>query len=305
MANSFASAQPGTPIQVRLCNVGTSESVLKKGSVIGYSTVYEGPVVAMVEEKPQPLPGKAPPSIAEVVLEDAPKKLHTKIPKILDKRKTMWYGTVGFLHATVHRMDTEDGTAPIQQAPDRTGLRKREIITHCVNAMHKEDVIRRRHSVWSSPVVVVPKKNGEPRFCVDYRRLNAITRKEACHIPRVEDCLDSLGEAQFFWTLDCTAGYLQVPLLAEDREKTAFTCHDGLFEWLVMPFLLTNAPATFQRALDVILSGLKWKMCLVYLEDAIVFSKTAEDHIHHQDTVLTLLRKAGVTLNLERYSFFK
>eukprot|EP00170_Pyropia_yezoensis_P001936 contig_8302_g1940 len=168
----------------------------------------------------------------------------------------MWDGKLGSIHATVHRIETDDKALPIHMAPYRTGLRKREIITDCVNAMLKQDVIRPSRSDWSSPVVVVPKKNGKPRFCVDYRRLNAITKKDTYPIPRMDDCLDSLGEAQFFSTLDCTAGYWQVPLRKEDQEKTAFACHDGLFEWVVMPFGLTNAPATFQRAHDIILSGL-------------------------------------------------
>jgi len=131
--------------------------------------------------------------------------------------------------------------------------------------MLKQKVIQPSHSESSSPVVVVPKKNGKPRFCVNYRRLNSVTKKDTYPIPRMDDCLDSLGEAQFFSTLDCTAGYWQVPLNKEDQEKTAFTSHDGLFEWLVMPFGLTNAPATFQRALDVILSGLKWQMSVVLI----------------------------------------
>lgn len=154
-------------------------------------------------------------------------------------------------------------------------------------------------------MVVVPKKNGKPPFCVDYRRLNAITKKDTYPIPRMDDCLDSLGEALFFSTLDCTAGYWQIPLNAEDREKTAFTSHMGLFEWLVMPFRLTNAPATFQLALDIILSGLKRQSCLFYLDDVIVFSKTAEDHVRHLDTILTRLHSAGVKLNLTKCSFFK
>lgn len=305
LANGLASSSPGVPFQVKLCNVGTATRHLKKGTVIGFAEVYSGPVIALVDEKPQPPAAKPPPSIEDVDLTDAPKNLHARIRKMLDKHKIMWDGKLGSIHATVHRIETDDNTLPIHMAPYRTGLRKREIITDCVNAMLKQDVIRPSRSDWSSPVVVVPKKNGKPRFCVDYRRLNAITKKDTYPIPRMDDCLDSLGEAQFFSTLDCTAGYWQVPLRKEDQEKTAFACHDGLFEWVVMPFGLTNAPATFQRALDIILSGLKWQMCLVYLDDVIVFSKTAEDHVRHLDLVLTRLRKAGVTLNLEKCAFFK
>jgi len=120
----------------------------------------------------------------------------------------------------------------------------------------------------------------------------------------MEDCLDSLGDAQVFPSLDCTAGYLQVPLRKEDQEKTAFTTHCGTYHWLLMPFGLTNAPATFQRALDLFLSGLKWQICLVYLDDVIIFSANADQHVKDVDMVLHRMREAGVTLNLEKCTWF-
>jgi len=170
--------------------------------------------------------------------------------------------------------------------------------------MLKLNVIAPSHGAWASPVVIVPKKNGKARFCVDYRRLNNITKKDAHPLPRMEDCLDSLGDAQVFTSLDCTAGYWQVPLRKEDQEKTALTTHCGVNHWLSMPFGLTNAPATFQRALDIILSGLKWQICLVYLDDIIIFSANAEHYVKDVDTVLHRLREAGVTLNLEKCAWF-
>jgi len=130
--------------------------------------------------------------------------------------------------------------------------------------MLKLNFIAPSHSAWASPVLIVPKKNGKARFCVDYRQLNNITKKGAYPLPRMEDCLDLLGDAQVFTSLDCTAGYWQVPVRKDDQEKTAFTTHCGIYHWLSMPFGLTNAPATFQRALDIILSGFKWQICLVY-----------------------------------------
>jgi len=153
-------------------------------------------------------------------------------------------------------------------------------------------------------VVIVPKKNGKARFCVDYRRLNNITKKDAYPLPRMEDFLDSLGDAQVFTSLDYIAGYWQVPLRKEDQEKTSFTTHCGTYHWLSLPFGLTNAPATFQRALDIILSGLKWQICLVYLDDVIIFSSNAEQHVKDVETVLHCLSEAGVTLNLEKCTWF-
>jgi len=153
-------------------------------------------------------------------------------------------------------------------------------------------------------VVHVPKKNGKARFCVDYRRLNNITKKDAYPLPRMEGCLDSLGDAQVFTSLDCTEGYWQVPLRKDKQEKTAFTTHCGIYHWFSMPFSLTNAPATFQRALDIILSGLKWQICLVYLDDVIIFSANAKQLVKDVDMVLHRLREARVTLNLEKSTWF-
>jgi len=99
----------------------------------------------------------------------------------------------------------------------------------------------------------------------------------------MDESIDSLGEAKIIWTLDCNAGYWQVLIAHGDREKTAFICHKGAYHYKRMPFVLTNAPATIQRALDIILSGVKWQSCLVYLDDVIVYSKTQEVHFQHSD----------------------
>jgi len=154
-------------------------------------------------------------------------------------------------------------------------------------------------------VVIVPKKDGSSRFCVDYRRLNAVTIKDAYPIPRMDDCIDSLGEATIFTTLDCNSGYWQIPVAQEDKDKTAFASHVGSYQFIRMPFGLTNAPATFQRALDILLAGVKWQFCLVYLDDVIIFSKTEEEHIVHVDYILNLLKKAGVSLKFRKSEFFK
>jgi len=248
LANGLASIQPGVPVEVRLCNIGPTERKLKKGAVLGYAETYEGPVVATIDEKPKPLAEKPPPTIESVNLSDAPKNMHTKIRKMLDKHKAMWDGTLGSIRATVHRIETEDGTSPIHQAPYRTGLRKREIILKCVNAMLKQKVIQPSHSEWSSPVVVVPKKNGEPRFCVDNRRLNFVTKKDTYPVPMMDDCLDSLGEAQYFSTLHCTARYWQVPLnRTTRRRRPSPATTDCLSGWRCRSASPTRPPPSNER----------------------------------------------------------
>lgn len=166
-------------------------------------------------------------------------------------------------------------------------------------------VIEPSDAEWSFPVVVVPKPGGHFRFCVDYRRLNERTVKDVYPIPRMDDCLDSLGDATVFSTVDCNAGYWQIPVAAEDRDKTKFTSHTGLFRFLRLPFGLVNAPASFQRALDIISSGQRNQTCLVYLDDVIVFSRTVGDHIRHLREVPLLLEKAGVSLKPSKCHLFQ
>ena len=130
-----------------------------------------------------------------------------------------------------------------------------------------------------SPIVLVQKKDGSTRFCVDYWRLNSVTKKDAFPLSRVHDSLDALGESELFSTHDLASGYWQVELDPADREKTTFTTHQGLYEFTVMPFGLCNAPGTFQLLMNSTLSGLLWSSCLVYLDDVIIFSKKLEEHL--------------------------
>ena len=162
-------------------------------------------------------------------------------------------------HTTVvkHSIDTGEHP-PIKQCPRRTPFVHREKIAQLVNDMLKQQVVQPSSSAWASPVVLVPKKDGNLRFCVDYRKVNAVTKKDVYPLPRVDDILDTLGKAKYFSTLDLASGYWQIEMDPATREKSAFTTHCGLFEFLRMPFGLCNSPATFQRLMQTILAGLEW-----------------------------------------------
>lgn len=140
-------------------------------------------------------------------------------------------------------------------------------------------------------------------LCVDYRRLNKITSKDVYPLPRIDDALDCLQGAEFFSSLDLRSGYWQVPMADADRPKTAFVTPDGLYEFNVMPFGLCNAPATFERMMDNILRGLKWKTCLCYLDDVVVFSRDFSTHLVRLDQILTCMSAAGLQLNLKKCHF--
>ena len=146
------------------------------------------------------------------------------------------------------------GTAPpIKQHPRRIPMAYRQEASNLIKEMVDKGTIQPSQSPWSSPIVLVKKKNGTLRFCVDYRKLNAVTRKDAYPIPRMDDTLDTLAGAQWFSTLDLISSYWQVKLDDNNRHKTAFSSPDGLFEFNVMPFGLCNALATFQRLMDMVI----------------------------------------------------
>ena len=166
------------------------------------------------------------------------------------------------------------------------------------------NVIRPSNSPWASPVVMVRKKDGSLRFCVDFRQLNAATVKDAHPLPRIDDLLDALHGAKWFSTLDLKSGYWQVPITEQDKAKTAFRTSSGqLFEFNQVPFGLCNAPATFSHLMDRVLAGLHWETCLFYLDDIIVFSSTWEEHLARLREVFERLRHAKLKLGAAKCTF--
>ena len=180
-----------------------------------------------------------------------------------------------------HRVDTGN-SPPIRQPVRRIPLHKREEARHLLQDMLAKGVIQPSSSPWASPIVLVPKKDGNVRFCVDYRKVNAVTRRDAYPLPRMDDTLDTLAGAKWFSTLDMVSGYWQVEVADEDKEKTAFCTPDGLYEFSVLPFGLCNGPATFQRLMDLVLFGLQWSSCLVYLDNIIVVGRSFHEHLQNQ-----------------------
>jgi hypothetical protein len=217
----------------------------------------------------------------------------------------MWTGSLGEIFITQHRIQLLKHSKPIHQAPYRAGTKSREVEREEVDRMLKADVIEPATSEWASPVVLVTKLDGSVRFCVEYRKLNALTVKDSYPSPRMGECLDNLGDATIFSTLDCNSGYSQIAVAEEDMDKTAFVTHVGVHRFKRMPFGLCNAPATFQRALDMILSKVKWNYALVYLDDVIVYSKCINEHLRHLDEILSLFEGAGASLKLKKCHFFQ
>ena len=176
-----------------------------------------------------------------------------------------------------HSIDTGD-QLPVKQQPYRTPVVYREKIEKMVNDMQEQGVVKPSNSPWASPIVLVPTKDGSLRFRVDFRHMSSITTKDIYPLPHVEDILDTLGEAEYFKSLDLASGYWLVEF---DQDAGAKSAHHGLFEFVRMPFRLCNAPATFQRLTQAVLSDLEWCSCFAYLDDILIASRTFDDHLHH------------------------
>lgn len=220
------------------------------------------------------------------------------LKKLLNDNRDLFSKTLvkpGNAQNVLHRIDTGDHQ-PVNRAPYRAGFREKEVIKTQIDDMLKNGVIQPSQSPWASPVVLVGKKDGSIRFCVDYGKVNAITKRDVYPLPRIDDSLNSLGNCTYFSALDLTSGYWKIPIAPGDIEKTAFINHCGLFEFKFMAFGLSNAPATFQRYLDAVFAGLKWICCLIYLDDVIIFSKNFEEDIEHLTLVFDRIREANLRI---------
>ena len=192
---------------------------------------------------------------------------------------------------------------PVKDRYRRIPPHQYEEVRKHLKEMLEIGAIRRSNSPWASPVVLVRKKDGSLRFCIDLRKLNAQTVKDAYSLPRIEDALDSLNGACIFTSLDLKSGYWQVELDDQSIPLTAFTV--GPYECVRMPFGLTNAPAMFQCLMESCLGELHLQWCIIYLDDIIIFSHNPEDHIERLEGVFEKLAQAGLKLKPSKCEFFK
>ena len=188
----------------------------------------------------------------------------------------------------------------IKQPPRRVPVAFASEEEKVVIQLEQQGIIRKSTSPWAGPICLVRKKSGKIRPCVDYRRLNAITTKDAFPIPRITDCLDAVSGAKLFSSLDLTSSFHQVPIKSSDIPTTAFCTKYGLYEYVTMPMGLTNSPAVFQRLMEVTLRGLQWHTCLIYLDNVLIFGSDFEEHMIRLEDVLSRIRDAGLKLKPEK-----
>ena len=211
---------------------------------------------------------------------------------------------LGKTNLVKHKIELTDYT-PIKDRYRRIPPHQYEEVRKHLKEMLDVGAIRRSNSPWASPVVLVRKKDGSLRFCIDLRKLNARTIKDAYSLPRIEDALDSLNGACIFTSLNLKSGYWQVELDESSIPLTAFTVGPlGFYECVRMPFGLTNAPATFQRLMESCLGELHLEWCIIYLDDIIIFSKNPDDHLTRLEGVFERLAKAGLKLKPSKCEFF-
>ena len=198
-----------------------------------------------------------------------------------------------------------DGVMPPNRPPFRLSRVEREEAERQVKELLEAGRIVPSSSPYGAPVLFVPKPDGSMRMCIDYRELNKVTQKNKYPMPRIDDLMDNLGGAKYFSSLDLTSGYHQLGLQASDWPKTAFNTHVGKFEWRVLPFGLTNAPAVFQTAMNRIFGRHLNKFVCVYLDDILIFSRTEEEHLKHLRMVLELLRQHELKAKMRKCEFFR
>ena len=199
-------------------------------------------------------------------------------------------------------LDTGD-SAPIKQKPYKTPFSLRPEVEKHIDDLLTANLIRPSTSPWASPIIVVPKKDGGSRICIDYRKLNSVTVSNSYPIPSISDILASLKNAKYFSCLDLKSGYHQIEMEERDKEKTAFVCFKGLFEYNVMPFGLCSAPPVFQELMNRVLGDAINNYAFAYIDDIIIYSPDIDSHLNHLQSIFNKLKQANLKLKLSKCSF--
>ena len=233
------------------------------------------------------------------------KRRSEKMSQFMEKFKKVFGEPDILLEAKVEPLKIKTTGGPVAQKPYRLPLTKLAIVDEEIDKMLKLGVIRPSASPYASPITLAPKPDGTTRFCIDFRRLNAITVNNKYPLPNIREIFDRLGGSKIYSTIDMKSGYWQIPLHKSAIEKTAFTCHRGLYEWLRLPFGLKNAPSQYMAIINKVLGKYIGKFCLVYLDDVIIYSKSVTDHHKHLNLIFEALQAANLTVKESKCHFFE
>jgi transposase InsO family protein len=222
------------------------------------------------------------------------------IQDILWRNKILFDPTPSIINIPPQLAIRTGDNPPVYSKQYPASNKDQEIKSEETKKLFERGQIEESTSPWSSPIVLVKKKDKTLRFCIDYRRLNAITMKDAFPLPRIDEIFDQLADAMYYTKFDFKSGYFQVPLSKEDRPKTAFSTRDNHYQFTVLPQGITNGPATFQRVINHILGPTRWKYALAYIDDVIIYSQTFEEHVSHLSDICQILKDARFRLNPEK-----
>ena len=302
-------------IYIPVVNVGTSDVFLYPRTRLGTLTqvgvvslpqgITEVRPVALIASQQAVVPGSE--GIGGVDLSSLGESEQAQVREMLQRFSSVFSthdGDLGCTSLVCHDIPLLD-EVPVRQRHRRIPPSEYEAVKAHIDQLLRDQVIQESSSPYASPIVLVRKKDGSLRMCVDYRLLNAKTRKDAFPLPRIEESLDALAGAQWFSTLDLASGYNQVAMAERDKQKTAFCTPFGLFEWNRMPFGLCNAPSTFQRLMQRMFGDQQCQSLLIYLDDIVVFSSSVAQHVQRLEVVLDRLQREGLKLKLTKCAFFR
>ncbi|CAF3826812.1 unnamed protein product, partial [Rotaria sp. Silwood1] len=282
--------------QIMIMNANDRQKTLSKNTPLGYIS-YQSKKCYPSEMREQI--GKLTQHIENTKQRQQLQQILWKHGKLFDLRQP------SIIKATVHHA-IETGThPPIYTSPYRVSYKDEQIQREEIDRLLKQGIIEESKSPWSSPIVLVRKKDGSVRFCIDFRKLNNITTKDAFPIPRIDDIFDHLSQAEYYTTIDFKSGYFQVGLDPKDRPKTAFSTRDQHYQFTVLPQGVTNGPPAFQRIVSQILGPTRWQYSLAYLDDVIIYSPTFDQHLTHLDDILNRLNDANFRLNVNKCQIAK
>ena len=297
-------------VPLRVFNPGKEKRVAREGTTAGVISQVEANSVHEELDRVASTDEVLPPYLQDLYEKgtaNVEAEYHEDVRKcLIDFQDVLSKGDhdIGHTDVVKHHIDTGDAK-PIKERVRRHPYLHQQEIQEQIRSLEKRGVIEPSDSPWAANVVLVDKKDGTKRFCVDYRKLNSVTIKDAYPVPRIDETFDALRGAKWFCTLDLASGYWQVALDEDASQKSTFVVRSGLYRWKCMPFGLCNAPATFERLMEKIMAGLQWEILLIYLDDIIVFGQTVTETLARLRVVFERLRLAGLKLKPSKCHLFQ
>ena len=299
---NYIIATPDRKRNKRLCHINMMKEYYNRNAPVMICNIKVNDVSNEYDKCEEFSPLEFPPLKNSEVINDLEMKLShlsdsekKDMYNLIDNFSPLFKDTPGRTSLSYHDIEVGDAS-PIKQHPYRLHPDKLNLVRKEIDYMLKNDLIEPVNNDWSSPIVVVKKSDNNIRLCIDYRKVNKITKSDTYPIPRIDDCIDRIGNAKYVSKYDLLKGYWQVPMTERAKEISTFVTPDGLYACKVMPFGCKNAPATFQRLMNIITNDLEG--CVVYIDDVVIYSNTWDEHVGRTKEFFYRLKQAGLTVNL-------